>query len=321
MALDMSSSKILSNGQSMPIVGFGTWRTIKSETYEAVRQALKAGYRHIDTAYYYQNEVEVGKAIRDGMVELGLARRDIFVVTKLPSTCNRPSLVIPAMKESRTSLGLSYVDLYLVHTPVATVPNIPDKVSLDEKIGPDGGRINDDEVCITDLWKQMENCVTMGLALSVGVSNFNSLQLQEILDCCTIKPVTNQVECHPLLQQNKLRDFCEKHDIVLTAFRCLGGQVKKPEDPDLLKIQEITNLAVKYRKSPAQILLKWQIEKGNIFLVKSSNASRIAENSQIFDFSLLKEELEELAKLDVGHRYCPFTDTKESKHYPFHIEF
>uniref|UniRef100_F6WI49 NADP-dependent oxidoreductase domain-containing protein n=1 Tax=Ciona intestinalis TaxID=7719 RepID=F6WI49_CIOIN len=310
---------VFNNGVKCPMFGLGTWRANGKEAYSCVKEAIAMGYRHIDTAYYYTNEEEVGKGIADAMSEYKIPREEMFVVTKLPNTCNRPSLVLPAMKESLKKLNLDYVDLYLVHSPVCISP-IGEVVSLDSKVDENGDPVFDDiDPSVT--WKEMEKCVDLGLAKSIGVSNFNSEQVQSVLNTCRIKPITNQVESHIMLQQNKLRNMCQQNNIKLTVFRSLGGQVKLSEHPDMFNNPTVMKIAKKHDRSVSQILLRWHIEKGHILLVKSSNPEHLKSNINIFEFSLTEEDMDELSKLDSGFRFCPFNANKPSKQYPFHIEF
>ena len=309
----------LCNGVHCHMLGLGTWRAKGEECYNAVKEAIKIGYRHIDTAHYYENEKEVGLAIRDAMKDFEINRKELFVVTKLATTCNQPHLVVPSLKESLTRLGLTYVDLYLIHSPVCPQP-VDDIVTLENMKTSDGKTLFLDIPPI-DVWKSMEKCVELGLASSIGVSNFNSMQIQSILDCCIIKPVTNQVECHQYLQQDKLREFCDKHNIILTAFRPFGGQVPKPTDPSLLTNPVIIKIAEKHGKTVGQILLRWHIQKSQIVLFKSINPKRIIDNANIFDFTLTEDDMLDIQKLEMNHRYCPFLDNVSSPQYPFHADF
>ena len=303
------------------MLGLGTWRGYGNEVYEAVKQALSNGYRHIDTAAYYNNETEVGKAIGEALKENpDISRKDLFIVTKLPSVCNRPNLVLSALKNSLKKLDLKYVDLYLIHTPVSKVPLHDDVASTDGRPGADGQDMLD-TVHPVDTWKEMEKCVELGLAKSIGVSNFNSVQIQAILDTCKIKPVTNQIECHPFLPQKKMKKFCEKNGILLTAFRPLGGQKRKPTDPNILENETVLKVAKRLGKPPSQVLLRWHVQQEQIVLAKSTKLEHILSNANIFDFSLSEDDMQRLDKLESGHRYCPYLDVISSDQYPFHIEF
>ena len=308
------------NGMECPILGLGTWRGYGNEIYQAVKQAISSGYRHIDTAAYYKNESEIGQAIGEILKESDLSRKDLFIVTKLPSVCNRPSLVVPALKTSLKNLNLSYVDLYLIHTPVSKVPLHDHVASTDVRLDADGNDLLD-TVNPVDTWKEMEKCVELGLAKSIGVSNFNSVQVQAVLDICKIKPVTNQIECHPFLPQKKMIEFCKQNEILLTSFRPLGGQKRKASDPSLLDNETVKEIAKKHKKSPSQILLRWHVQQDLVVLAKSTSAEHILSNTNIFDFSLSTDDMHELDKLSCGHRYCPYLDSTTSNQYPFHIEF
>lgn len=308
------------NGFECPIVGLGTWRGQGSEVHVAVKQAILNGYRHIDTAMLYGNESEVGKAIKEVFEESNISRKDLFIVTKLPDSCNRQNLVVPALQKSLKDLALEYVDLYLIHTPVSKMPLGDDVVSSDSKSDENGKSIFEDINPVTT-WKEMEQCVDMGLAKSIGVSNFNSAQIQAVLDSCTIKPVTNQVECHPLLSQKKLREFCKKNDILITSYRPLGGQKRKSDDPNILGNKVVEQIASKYKKLPSQILLRWHVQQDLIVLAKSTQIAHIMSNADIFNFTLSDEDMKQLDELECGHRYCPFLDSVSSKQYPFHDEF
>lgn len=229
----------LSDGTAMPVIGLGTYLAKKGECEEAVKLAIDAGYRHIDTAFVYGNEKEVGNAVRAKIAE-GLVRRDeMYVVTKLGNHHHAPEQVRPACEKSIENLNLGPIDLYLMHTPMGFVPNDTDYV---------------------DTWRAMEQLVRDGLVRSLGVSNFNSEQLHRLCEVATIKPVTNQVECSPNLQQQKLRAVHAKYAIVLTAYgpltrphRVAQGQQTALSDPI------VKSLAQKYGKSEAQICLNYLV--------------------------------------------------------------
>jgi len=301
------------------MLGLGTWKANGGECYTAIKEAIKVGYRYIDTAHYYQNEKEVGLAIKDAMKKFNVKRSELFVVTKLANTCNQPQLVVPSLKESLDRLGLDYVDLYLIHSPVSPKP-LEERVGLDTEVDANGNQVFLD-LPVETVWKAMEMCVEQGLATSIGVSNFNSRQIQAVLDTCTIKPVTNQVESHQYLQQNKLRKFCSEHDIVITAYRPFGGANPKSNDPSILDNPVIMEIAKSHGKTVAQVLLRWHIEKGQIVLFKSGTKERIISNAEIFDFKLTDGDMAAMQKLEIGHRYCPFLPNVTSPQYPFHDEF
>ena len=309
------------NGVECPVLGLGTYRGKNQEVYDAVKHAIRSGYRHIDTALIYGNEADVGRAINDSIKESAVKREEIFVVTKLPGSCNRPNLVVPCLKKSLSTLKLSFIDLYLIHTPISRVPLGDDILDSNGKLDENGDEIMDD-INPVDTWKAMETCVDLGLAKNIGVSNFNSQQLQAVLDDCRIKPVTNQVECHPFLPQTKLRKFCKDRGILITTYRALGGEIRNPDEPSILDHEVVKKLAVHHSKSPAQILLRWQVQQNDlIVLAKSTNFQRIESHTAISDFELSDEDMNELAKLECNCRYRPFLEGIANKHYPFHIEY
>jgi len=304
----------------MPILGLGTWKSKPGEVSAAVTHAIKSGYRHIDCAAVYGNEKEVGEGIKQG----GVDRKDLFIVSKLWNTKHHPEDVEGACRESLADLGIDYLDLYLIHWPVAFERG-DNKFPKNE----DGTVRYDVDIHPTDTWLAMEKLVEKGLVKAVGVSNFNSEQIQDIINKGKIVPATNQVECHPYLNQSKLKEFCAKSNILLTAYSPLGSPDRPwaPADaPKLLDDPKLKSIAEKYKKSAAQVILKWQIQRGVIVIPKSVTPSRIEENSAVFDFTLADEEMKQLDGFDVNGRVVlPMVDGKPRDrghpHFPFNIEF
>ncbi|KAK7796142.1 hypothetical protein U0070_007566 [Myodes glareolus] len=248
----------LSDGHFIPVLGFGTYApqgVPKAKVTEATKIAIDTGFRHIDSASMYQNEEEVGLAIRSKIAEGTVKREDIFYTTKLWCTFHRPELVQLCLEQSLKKLQLDYVDLYLIHFPVSL--------------------------------KAMEKCKDAGLTKSVGVSNFNRRQLEMILNMSGLKhkPVCNQVECHPYLNQRKLLDFCKSKDIVMVAYSALGSQRENigivQNNPILLDDPVLDSLAKKYKRTPALIALRYQLQRGIVVLAKSFTEKRIRENMQV----------------------------------------
>lgn len=312
----------LNNGRKMPIFGLGTWQAgdDPSTVEQAIRDAIDAGYRHFDCAYIYGNEKEIGKAIREKIAEGVVKREDLFITTKLWNTDHCREDVVPACKRSVKNFGLDYVDLYLIHWPLSYAKGAEGLWPADK----DGNPLMSD-VDYVDTWHGMEECVKLGLTKSIGLSNFNSEQIDRILAIAEIKPVTNQVECHPNLNQKKLREFCAKRNITVTAYSPLGSPArpwKTPEDPVVpLDEPKIIEIGKKYGKTPAQIILRFLVDIGTIPIPKSSSKERIKQNIDIFDFKLTPEEIAEIEKFDCGGRIIPVMEYKNHKHYPFHIEF
>ncbi|MGZ6507125.1 MAG: aldo/keto reductase, partial [Tumebacillaceae bacterium] len=233
----------------------------------AVKAALKHGYRSIDTAALYKNEVGVGEAIR----ELGVPREEIFVTTKVWNTDQGYESTLNAFEESRQKLGLDVIDLYLIHWP-----------------GQDANRFK-------DTWKALEQLYRDGRVRAIGVSNFHVHHLQELLRDCEIKPMVNQVEYHPRLTQQELLTFCNEHNIQLEAWSPLmRGQ--------LMDEPTITELAAKYGKTPAQVILRWDLQHGVVTIPKSVRAARIVENADIFNFELSAEDMTRIDALNQNHR-------------------
>jgi diketogulonate reductase-like aldo/keto reductase len=252
----------LNDGHEMPILGFGVYQIRSGESAAAaVRVALDAGYRHIDTAAFYGNEADVGRAVR----ESGIPRREIFVTTKLWNSDHGYDKALRAFDDSLARLGLEDVDLYLIHWPVQKKRN--------------------------DTWKALERIHADGRARSIGVSNYVITHLEELLASSNTVPAVNQVEFSPFLYQKKLLDYCRSKGIVLSAYSPLT-RGEKLDDPLLLK------LAVKYGKSSAQILIRWCIEHGVTPLPKSETQARIRANSQVFDFGLDAADVAELDDLN-----------------------
>ncbi|XP_008821456.1 3-alpha-hydroxysteroid dehydrogenase isoform X2 [Nannospalax galili] len=296
----------LNDGHFIPALGFGTAvpdKVPKSELIKATKIAIDAGFRHFDCAYCYQVEEEVGMVIRSKIADGIVKREDIFYTTKLWSTFHRPELVQSALKHSLKKLQFDYVDLFLIHFPMPLQPG-------DELLPRDKhGKLLFEAVDLCDTWEAMEKCKDAGLTKSIGVSNFNRRQLEMILNKPGLKykPVCNQVECHPYLNQGKLLDYCKSKDIVLVAYCTLGSSRDKvwvdQSSPVLLDDPVLCAMAKKYKRSPAAIALRYQIQRGVVVLAKSFSEGRIKENMQVFDFQLTSEDMKVLDGLNRNLRY------------------
>jgi 2,5-diketo-D-gluconate reductase A len=264
----------LNSGATIPQLGFGVFQIDRQDTAKTVQTALEIGYRHIDTAQMYGNEVEVGEAIANS----GLGRDELFVTTK----CNNPNHgyddARSALDESLTKLGLDFVDLYLVHWP------LPGKDLY------------------VETWKGFEQAAKDGKARSIGVSNFQSHHLDRLAQETSTVPAVNQIEIHPHMQQQAMRDYDERHGIATEAWSPIGQGKGVLDEPVLGKI------AAAHGKSAAQVTLRWHVQLGNIVFPKSVTTERIRENFEIFDFSLTDDEMSAIAGLEKGQRVGPDPD-------------
>ncbi|KAF4965733.1 hypothetical protein FSARC_6516 [Fusarium sarcochroum] len=284
----------LNSGYSIPAVGLGTWKQSgPNEVAHAVEYALKHGYRHVDGAACYDNEREVGAGIKAS----GVPREKLFLTSKLWNTHHRASDVEKAVDQSLEDLGTDYLDLYLIHWPVAFKK--PETERERFPIDPADGGIHVVDVPIKETWQAMEALVKKGKIRSIGVSNFTEEKTQEILDFAEIRPAVNQIEAHPYFQQPGLLKWSQQEGILITAYSPSGNNIfgfpKATEDP------EVISIANQLGKSPTQILIQWAVQRGTTVLPKSVTPSRIAENFE--DFELPQDAIERINALDRNQRY------------------
>jgi alcohol dehydrogenase (NADP+) len=277
---DFRATRIpLNNGAGhIPAIGFGTLIPDPAVTLSATRDALEAGFRHFDCAERYRNEREVGEALQAGLAARGIARDDIFVTTKLWNSNHRPERVKPAFETSLDRLRISYLDLYLIHTPFAFQPG--DEQDPRDK---DGNVIYDRGVTLFDTWKAMENLVDAGRCRAIGLSDVSLKQLLPIYESARIKPAVVQVESHPYLPETELLEFCKQKDIVLLAFAPLGHGMR----PGLIEDPVISAIAGRLGRTTAQVLLAWAVQRGTALLTTPKSAARAREN---FDISPLPQD-------------------------------
>jgi alcohol dehydrogenase (NADP+) len=299
----------LPNGDSIPAFGLGTWKSPPGQVYEAVKTAFKLGYTHIDCAPIYKNEPEVGRGIKESLTEGIVKREEIWITSKLWNNAHESDQVIPAIKKTLTDLQLDYLDLFLIHWPIAVKPGIlfPNTADDYQTLA---------EVPLTATWQGMEAALKQGLCKHIGVSNFSQQKINTVIEKANHKPEVNQIECHPYLQQNDLLAYCRSQDILITAYSPLGsGDVadiryavrpdafKKTDEPSLLAHPLILEIAAKHSFTPAQVLIAWGINRDTVVIPKSVNPQRLADNLASADIILPQEDRSAIATLDRHYRY------------------
>ena len=258
----------LNNGVEIPVIGAGVFRVDDDKmAYDTVKTALSVGYRHIDTAMIYSNEEAVGRAIKDS----DIARKDIFLTTKLWNDDQRSGKVQEAIDASLKRLDTDYIDLYLVHWPVKNT--------------------------YASVWKKMEEVYKTGKAKAIGVSNYNPHHLEDLLKDAEIIPAVNQIECHPYLSQETIAAYCKEKGIYPEAWAPLGAG-----KTDVLSDPEIVAIAKKYGKSPAQVIIRWNVDRGTIVIPKSVHRERLIENISVMDFNLTENEIKTIIALNKNKR-------------------
>lgn len=289
----------LNNGSGqMPALGFGTLIPDPAMTIAATRDALEAGFRHLDCAERYRNESEVGEALHSTIAAGGIAREDIFVTTKLWNTNHRPERVGPAFEKSLQRLWLNYLDLYLIHTPFAFQPgDEPDPRDRN------GNVLYDKEVTLLDTWRAMENLVDQGRCRAIGLSDVTLDEVLAIYESARIKPAAVQVESHPYLPETQLLEFCKGKGIIFLAFAPLGHGVR----PGPLEDPVITTIAGQLGITPAQVLLAWAVQRGTAVLTTPKTAARAKEN---FNISALPEDaFNQINRIQTRQRLNPVVTT------------
>lgn len=265
----LTSDLKLSNGVTIPGLGYGTYQTPPEDAYRAVTDALAVGYRHIDTAARYGNESGVGQAVKDS----GLKREEVFITSKLWNTERGYDKTMAAFEKTLAELGTDYLDLYLIHWP-----------ANEKQFGQEAAALN------LDTWRAFEDLYKVGKIKAIGVSNFMPNHLEALLAQAEIKPMVNQIEVHPGWPQTEAIRYCQRNDILVEAWAPLG-EAAALSNPVLAKI------AAKYDHTPAQVCLRWEIQQGILPLPKSVHKERMAENTKLFDFELTEDEMDIIGAL------------------------
>jgi diketogulonate reductase-like aldo/keto reductase len=288
----LASGVRLPSGAIMPIVGFGTYKLKNHEVGKPVLTALKAGYRLIDTAQVYENEKGIGEALRRS----GLGRGDVFIETKVWRSSHGYERTMKAFHQSLRHLGVNYIDLYVIHWPgCKTGWPLPRGTMCPPDWTP---RMRD-----TGTWRAMEDLYMQGKVKAIGVTNYSVRHLKQLLKSCRVKPMVNQVEFHPRLVQSDLLSFCQKHGIAVQAYASLGsGDAAQAES--FFAFPPICKAAAAHKVTPAQVLLRWALQKGCHVVPKSVRAERVAENAGVFGFKLSSGEMKAIDKLHNGSRYA-----------------
>jgi D-xylose reductase len=301
----------LKSGDRLPVIGLGLWKISGADAARVVENAASCGYTHFDCACDYGNEMEVGAGLKN-VIQPGSARReDLWVTSKLWNTYHKPEHVRPALEKSLHDLGLDYLDLYLIHFPIAL-----EYVPFDERyppgwfFDPDAAspKMHPLRVPISDTWQALEELVRAGLVRNIGVCNFGVSLLRDLLAYAEIPPAVLQVESHPYLTHERLLRFCQQEEIAFTAFSPLGAASyfslgMAAEDEAVLQQPQVREIATRYNKSPAQVALRWGVQRGTAVIPKTSRPERLRENIAIFDFELTPDEMATISALHRNRRF------------------
>ena len=291
----------LRGGAVMPAVGLGTWKSAPGQVGAAVREALRCGYRHIDCAAIYGNEVEIGEALAACFAEGLVAREELWITSKLWNDHHARRDVVPALRRTLADLRLEALDLYLVHWPVALRKGVLVPESPEDMIGLE-------TLPIAETWAGMEEALDLGLSRHIGVSNFSATKLAELSVSAHVLPALDQVELHPYLQQQELLRFCSERGIAVTGYSPLGSpdrpaSLKSADEPPLLEAPEIEEIARQSGATAAQVLLAWGLARGTAVIPKSVHPEHLQQNLAAADLALSPADMQRIAALDRGYRY------------------
>ncbi len=297
--------------QALPSVGLGLWKIAQGDVGSLIEEAIRVGYRHLDSACDYGNEAEAGIGVEKALAAGHCTRDDLWVTSKLWNTYHAPQHVRPALERTLRDLRLDYLDCYLVHFPIALA-----YVPFETRYPPgwffepnaEKPAMQLAKVPLAETWGAMEELVDAGLVRRIGVCNVGTAQLRDLQAGARIQPAVLQVEMHPLLAQEKLLRFCHEAGIAVTAFSPLGAPSYVPlgmatEGDSLLVHPTVTGISAAVARTPAQVLLRWGVQRGTAVIPKTSRLERLAENIAIEDFSLTAEQMQAISALDEGRRF------------------
>lgn len=293
------------NGDGIPSLGLGTWKSKKGEVYDAVKTAIELGYRHIDCAPIYGNEKEIGEALKVCFDNKIVKREEVWITSKLWNDQHQQRAVVPALKKTLSDLQLDYLDLFLIHWPVVLNKDLYRADSPE-------GFISLEDLPISVTWKGMEETLSQGLTKHIGVSNFSIKKLEDLLSIASVKPAMNQIEMHPYLSQPKMVSFCKENEIHLTAYSPLGSfdrseTMKGKNEPVLMDDQTILEIARGHNCSAAQILIAWAIQRGTVVIPKSVNPERLKQNLDAAEILLSVLEMDKIEGLNRHYRFIDGT--------------
>ncbi len=289
------------NNDNMPAIGLGTWKSSPGEVYKAVRKAVELGYRHFDCAHLYGNEAEIGQALSDVLKNNEVKREDLWITSKLWNNRHRPEQVLPAFNVTLKNLCLDYLDLYLIHWPVAIVDEVDFPSSGAELVS-----LND--IPLSKTWEGLIGLKENNLSRHIGVSNFSIKKIEGLIAETSVKPEVNQIEMHPFLQQKKLKEYADQNGIFLTGYSPLGSSDRpairiQADEPKLFTNETILALSEKNGISAAQMILAWAVNRGTSVVPKSVNPGRLSENLAAANIVLESEDMETMNALDKHYRY------------------
>jgi alcohol dehydrogenase (NADP+) len=295
------STLTLHDGTDLPAFGLGTWLSEPGAVHRAVREAIEIGYRHIDCAWIYDNEAEVGAAIAEAIAAGDVTREELWVTTKLWNDCHAPEHVRPALEGSLRSLGLDYVDLYLMHWPVALVHGVARPKDASELLSLE-------QMPLATTWEAMAKLPATELTRQIGVSNFSARHISMVSNAVDVVPVVNQIELHPYLSQTALLAAMKARGVVATAYAPLGSggrpkSMRRDDETRLLDDPAVVAIASAHDASAAQVLLAWGLARGTAVIPKSTTSARLAENFAATKLVLTDDDIAALDALDRGERY------------------